>query len=326
MIRVGIIGALVFSCIVSLEASAAPSTNRQTSIRIQGRADVIVTDPVIRLGDVAHIESASVSDDEKMVQLRSLSLGKSPRAGESTVIDGVQILEQMQDGGIKLDSVLYSFPRQIKVTRAYREVSSEELEKALKSFLISQERRIELKQLVVDRPVKIPTDSFGVEVVALQAVRPGHFGVDYRSVAGSEETRFQMKAFADEWRLMPVAARPLKKGDVISASDVQLNQVNGTAVGKSVIEQLGDIVGKNVTRDVGQGEMFQANTVETLPVITNGSRVSMIYRHGRLEATAVGVALEAGVAKQEIKVRNESSKKIVVARVVDAGVVEVGAQ
>ena len=326
MNRWWMVGVIIFSCLSSERVNAEPAANRPASIHIQGRADVIVTEPTIRLGDVAHIESAAVSDDETMVHLRGLSLGKSPRAGESAIIDGAKILEKMQDGGFKLDSVLYSFPRQIKVTRAYREVSSEELEKALKSFLISQEKRIDLKQLVVDRPVKIPTDSFGVEVVGLQAVRPGHFGVDYRSIAGSEESRFQMKAFADEWRLMPVAAKPLKRGGVISASDVQLNQVNGTAVGRGIIEELGEIVGKNLTRDVGQGEMFHVGSVETLPVIATGSRVSMLYRNGRLEATAVGVALEAGGAQQEIKVRNESSKKIVVARVVDTGLVEVGAQ
>jgi flagella basal body P-ring formation protein FlgA len=178
----------------------------------------------------------------------------------------------------------------------------------------------------MEQPVKIPTDSFGVEVVGLQATRPGHFGVDYRSVAGSDEVRFQMKALADEWRLMPVAAKPLKKGQVVSAADVQLNRIHGIAVAREMIEQLGDVVGKTLTRDVGQGEMFQAKAVTLPPVITAGSRVSMLYRHGRLEASAVGVALESGAAQQEIKVRNEDSQKTVTARVVDKGLVEVEAR
>jgi flagella basal body P-ring formation protein FlgA len=52
----------------------------------------------------------------------------------------------------------------------------------------------------------------------------------------------------------------------------------------------------------------------------------MLYRHGRLEAAAIGVALEAGAERQEIKVRNEASQKVVSARVVEKGVVEVGAK
>jgi flagella basal body P-ring formation protein FlgA len=72
--------------------------------------------------------------------------------------------------------------------------------------------------------------------------------------------------------------------------------------------------------------MFQAKAVTLPPVITAGSRVSMLYRHGRLEASAVGVALESGAAQQEIKVRNEDSQKTVTARVVDKGLVEVEAR
>jgi flagella basal body P-ring formation protein FlgA len=307
-------------------ASADSQSARAPSIRIQGRSDVIVTEPEIRLGDIAHIDSASVGDDQKIVQLRTLSVGKSPRAGDSAVIDGATILEQMRSAGIRLDSVLYSLPRQVKVTRAFREVSTDELQKALDSFLMRQDKHLDIKKIVMEQPVKIPTDSFGIEVVGLQATQPGHFGVDYRSVAGADEVRFQMKALADEWRLMPVAVRPLKKGDVIGAADVQLNRINSVAVSREMVEELGDIVGKTLTRDVGQGEMFQAKAVILPPVITAGSRVSMMYRHGLLEASAAGVALESGAVQQEIKVRNEGSQKVVTARVVDKGLVEVEAR
>ena len=179
---------------------------------------------------------------------------------------------------------------------------------------------------MADKPVKIPTDSFGVEVVALQAVKPGHFGVDYRSIAGSDEVRFQLRAIADEWRLMPVATKPLKKGEVVKAEDVKLERINGTAAGRDSIEQIGDLVGRSLVKDVGQGEMFRAGAVVVPPVIASGSRVTMIYRQGRLEATAIGTALETGAEGQEIKVRNESSGKVIEARVVEKGIVEVGAK
>jgi flagella basal body P-ring formation protein FlgA len=90
------------------------------------------------------------------------------------------------------------------------------------------------------------------------------------------------------------------------------------------IEQIGDVVGRSLVRDVGQGEMFNSLAVVIPPVVTAGSRVTMLYRHGRLEAAAVGVALEDGVERQEIKVKNEASQKVVSARVVEKGVVEVG--
>lgn len=308
--------------ILSMSECFAQAT--KTSIRVQGHHDVVVSDSSVRLGDIAQIDSASIKDDETIVRLRTLEVAQSPKAGESAVVEGAQILEKMKENGIRLDSILYSLPRQIKITRAYREVTNEELEKALLSFLGAQDKHIDLKQIVREKPVRIPTDSFGVEVVALRATKPGHFGVDYRSVSSSDEVRFQMRALGDEWQLMPVAARPLKKGAVITAADVQLRKVNAAAVLGDSVRELGDVIGKSAQRDVGQGEMFNAAAVAVPPVITAGSRISMLFRAGRLEASAMGVALESGAVGQEIKVRNEASSKVLTARVVEKGRVEVG--
>jgi flagella basal body P-ring formation protein FlgA len=320
-----ILSALALVLCVARSVMADVTTPAKTSIRLQGRSEVVVTEPMVHLSDVALIESAAVADDEAIIELRKIDLGQSPRAGESKVIQGVQILERMRDAGVRLDSLVYTFPRQITVTRAFREVAGDELEKALKAFLTSNDRHLDVRHIVAERPVKIPADSIGVEVVAIQPIQPGHFGIDYRSRAGADEVRFQMRALADEWRVMPVAAKPLKKGELINAGDVRLSKVNATGMSADSIEQIGDVVGRSLVRDVGEGEMFSTSTVQIPAVITAGSRVTMMYRYGRLEATAVGVALESGIDRQEIKVRNEGSKKIVTARVVDRGIVEVGA-
>lgn len=317
---------LFLTTILPASSIGESRSRERTDIRMQGRIDVVVTEPVVRLGDVALIESATVADDEAIVELRKIPLANSPRAGESLAIQGVAILEKLRDAGVQLDSLLYTFPKQVQVTRAYREVSRDELERALKSFLLVQDRKIEVKHLLAEKPVRIPADALSIEVVGLQAMQPGHFGVDYRSRAGSGEVRFQMKALADEWRIVPTAAKPLKRGEVITASDVRLSRVNGTSMLPDLVEQIGDVVGRVLLRDVGQGEMFSAKAVQIPAVIESGSRVTMIYRKGRLEATARGVALEDGADDQEINVRNESSKKVVRARVREKGVVMVGAQ
>jgi flagella basal body P-ring formation protein FlgA len=301
----------------------APKVSSPT-IRVQGRAEAIVTDKTVRLGDVAQIDSPNVQDDEAIIELKKITVEVSPKAGESVTLDGSRVLERLRDEGVRLDSIRYSLPRNITVTRAFREVKLDELERALTSFLSKGDKQVDVKQLVVDRPIRIPTDSLGLEVVALQTTKPGHIGIDYKSVAGSDEVRFQLKAFADEWRLMPVASRPLVKGATVTANDVQLMKVNGTSVGRDSIENLGDIVGRNLTKDIGQGEMFKANAVVVPAVITAGSRVTVVFRQSLLEVTASGIALENGGMGQDIRVRNESSKKVIVGKVSDPGLVTVG--
>ena len=199
-IAIGAAGLAAIGILITTSGARAEGQyKKKTEIRLQGRTEIVVTEPVVRLGDVALIESAAVADDEAMVELRKIPLGNSPKAGDSLTMEGIAILEKLRDAGVSLDSVLYTFPKQVRITRAYREVSYDELERALTSFILAQDKKIDVKHLLADKPVKIPADALSIEVVGLQAMQPGHFGVDYRSRAGSGEVRFQMKALGDEW-------------------------------------------------------------------------------------------------------------------------------
>jgi flagella basal body P-ring formation protein FlgA len=294
-----------------------------SSINVQGKSEVVVTEPSIRLADVAHVESPRVQDDEAMIRLRKITIAASPKAGESMEIEGTKVLERLRDEGIRLDYIRYSLPRQISVTRAFREVGIDELEKALVSFLDKSQRQVELKKLIVEKPIRISTDSNGVEVLGLHATHSGHFGVDYRSLSKSDEARFQLRAFAEEWRTIPVASRPLRRGAVVTAEDIELSRVVKTKGSRDAVENLGDIVGFQLTRDVGQGEIVSSSMLMIPPVVKSGSRVTLLFKRGQLEVTASGIALENGIVGSEIKVRNENSKRVVIGRVADEGLVVV---
>ncbi len=324
MNRIASMIAVFILSLVAPDMALSEIVQEGSSINIQGKSEVVVTEPSIRLADVAHVESPRVQDDEAMVALRKIAIAASPKAGESISIEGTKVLERLRDEGIRLENIRYTLPRQIRITRAFREVGSDELEKALLSFLDKSDRQIELKRLVVDKPIRIATDSNGVEVVGLRATHSGHFGVDYRALSRSDESRFQLKAFAEEWRTIPVASRPLKRGATISAEDIELNRVSKNKVSRDAIDNLGQLVGYQLTRDVGQGEMLSDAMLMIPPVIKAGARVTLLFKQGRLEVTASGVALENGVRGAEIKVRNENSKRIVSGKVVEEGLVAVG--
>jgi flagella basal body P-ring formation protein FlgA len=173
-------------------------------------------------------------------------------------------------------------------------------------------------------PVKVPADANAVEVVDLKVTAPGHIGVDFKAASNSEDVRFSLKGLADEWKLLPVAAAPVKRGDIITGEVIEMKKVNGTGISRDVLENIGDIVGHSVTRDIGQGEVFRQGAVVVPPVVRAGSRVTLVFRQGGLEATATGTATENGILGQEIKVQNESSKKLVAGKIIEPGVVSVG--
>ena len=321
-----IVGVLFCSGVwCSIVQADLPLSNHAYSISIQGRSEVVVAEPVVRLADIAQIDSVRIEDDEQIGRLKRIEVATSPKAGDSSRIEGTTVIERIRNAGISVDTLRYTLPREITVTRAFREVGLKELEGALASFLGKSGRQIEVKRLVIEKPVRIPTDSMGIEVVALKTTQPGHIGVDYRSVEGLEEARFQLRALADEWRLMPVAMKPLKRGAVVEAGDVQLSKVGDIAIRRDSVENIGDVIGYSISSDIGQGEMFRASALQVPPAITAGTRITLLVRTGRLEVTATGVALESGIIGQDIKVRNESSKKIITGKIEQAGLVVVGA-
>lgn len=314
----------VETLVVSAICTEANAQAIGTAVRINGRADVVVTDPTIRLQHIADIESNRIQDDDALIELRSIVIATSPKAGEKLLLEGEKVLEQLRNQGVRLDQIRYTFPRQISVTRAYRELMSEELERAVSMFLGRSDKQVELRKLVMGRPVKVPADANAVEVVNLKVTAPGHIGVDFKAASESEDVRFSLKGLADEWRLVPVAAAPVKRGDVITGATIEMKKVNGTSMSKDVLENIGDIVGHAVTRDIGQGEVFRQGAVVVPPVIRAGSRVTLVFREGGLEATATGTATESGIVGQEIKVQNETSRRLVVGKVVEPGIVAVG--
>ncbi len=294
-------------------------------VTLQGKSEAVVSGPSVTLGDVANIMSPRAEDDAKVARMRQIAIAASPKAGESLRLEGAKVLERVAAEGIDLNAVRYTIPTELTVTRSFREVQMAELEQALSAFLEKNPKPLDVKKISIDRPVRIPTDSLGVEVVALESTRPGHIGIDYKAVSATDEARFQLRASADSWRMLPTASKPLKRGSVVGADDVRLTKLHDTASNKDALENPGDILGHVMTRDVSQGEVFRANVVDVPSVISAGSKVSLVVRQGRLEVTASGIAIESGPVGKEIKVQNESSKKVISGRIEGPGVVVVGA-
>ena len=150
MKRIGLVVLGVVLGVLATTAFAENLPNPPTTIRLVGRAETVVTESMIRLSDVAQIDSPNLLDDEAIIQLKKITVGTSPKAGESRVIEGSQILEKLRDQGVRLSSLRYSFPRQVTITRAYREVKLDEIQRVLTSFLLQSDRHIDVKQIVMD--------------------------------------------------------------------------------------------------------------------------------------------------------------------------------
>lgn len=307
-----------------LLAESAPS------IRIEGRGDVVVTTAQISLGDIAAVTSPRVSDDDAVIALKRVVIERSPAPGEVLQLTGQQVLERLRSAGVNLKQVGYLLPAKIQVSRAGRPLLTEEVTRAIEQFLMTTDRQITLRHLHYGKPLMVPTGDVRLAVTALGTGRQGLMSFEVAAYEGSYSAaniaaRTQVDASIEEWREVPVAQRPITKGSVIGSDDIAMARMNIASLPRDAVLSMERVVGFEASQNLAAGDPFRRDKLSIPALVNTGAKVTMLYRVGALEATATGVALQAGAAGDEIRVRNDSSSKIVVGVVAEPGLVMVGA-
>ena len=309
-----------------LLASALPlrAENGPRSIRIIGREKATVTTSQVRLGDVADVTSARVSDDEAIIALQKIVLADAPKPGRSITLSAQEVLERLRGQGVDLQRIGYALQRITTVQRAGRTLLAGEVREAIEEYLRQSKRDVSVKDLSYRENVMLTPGITELRVSAWEGTRTGQMVFEISATVENEPpTRFKVQAAVDEWRELPVAARPVQRGALISEEDIKMARLNAAAIPADATTDKQSLIGLQAERAVGFGEVFPRNKLVQPPLIASGSEVMLVYKTEMFTATATGVALEAGQQGQEIKVRNTASKKVVMGKVLEAGLVGV---
>lgn len=306
---------------VSLQSVATASDQR--SVKVRGRAEVTVTNSIIQLGDIAEVSSANVEDDDIVIGLQKIFISDSPIPGQVMSISAGKVLERLRAEGINVEQIGYTFPRDMRITRASRQVSHEEMFSLVEQTLQKTDGNLVLKSISYRRPLHVDPQALDCGAVPAGVVTQGRLSIRVSCPpSGGSAVGTTVEAAVEQWREVPVASRPLPRGSLISIGDVAMARMDAERLPVDSVSSSALVVGLATTQDIGMGEVLRRSKIAVPPMITSGSRVTMRYRSGALEVTALGTALENGIEGQEIRVRNEASRRIVTGRVTEPGVVE----
>lgn len=306
------------------ERCVAETAKPARTIHVVGRANTVVTAGEVRLGDIAEVTSTNATDDEAIIALQKIVLERSPLPGRDTSISAAKILDRMKAAGVDIDSVGYTLPRMVEVRRASRSITEAEVLQAIEAATRKAGRDVVVKRVSLGGDIQVgPADTIA-EAIPFGARSPGRLGftVTMRDDQGKTSS-FPVEAFIDEWAEMPVAKRALPRGAVVTEEDVMMARLNLSGLPGDAAREQSGIVGLSTASDIAFGEVFRRNKLAIPAAVEAKSRVTVVYRAAGFEATASGVALEDGIVGQEIRVRNESSKKIISGVVVEPGLVRV---
>jgi flagella basal body P-ring formation protein FlgA len=150
----------------------------------------------------------------------------------------------------------------------------------------------------------------------------GRVTVKVRCDSSSPWTVFvpaQVRLFRD----VVTTTRPLKRAGIIEPSDVMLRERDISLINQGYFTVLDQAIGQKLTRPTVADQVLTLVHLEQAEVISKGDQVVITARSGTLSVRMPGEALSNGGLREQIRVKNLNSNRVIKAQVIAPGQVEV---
>lgn len=135
----------------------------------------------------------------------------------------------------------------------------------------------------------------------------------------SGQARLKIRKYAE----VVVTSDKLRRHDLLTGRKLELKRMEITSLLESPISSVESVIGLRSVRNVRRGTILTGPAVEAIPEAMYGQEIRIIYLSGGCRISTAGIVMQDGFVGDFIKVKNKSSKKIIVARVVDRSAVTV---
>ena len=137
--------------------------------------------------------------------------------------------------------------------------------------------------------------------------------IENDKIVETAQVRLRIKKFAD---VLTVTGK-IKRHKIIDADNTTVQRKDITKLFEKPLVSVEETKGMRVKRNLKKGAILTAEALEPIPDIESGMETTIVYNDGYFKITASGVALQTGIAGDYIKVKNKTTKKIIIARIVD---------
>jgi flagella basal body P-ring formation protein FlgA len=351
------VGAIAFA--TEPGAGALVSSQEDTDVVVLSVcAQVEVNTAVIAVGDLASLHGGSPALRQ---QIAGLDLADALGAGQSLRISSSQIAYRLQLAGIAPRCFCLQGAPSTQVSRSVLPAPSGEVSLAgyrqpgpassVSSYQVPEDDlvtaawqhllqhlpwrpgdvTIKLAQ-AVPGPIRIAASKEEVHLEAeLASVGSllGKVRVDVSIYAKTKKyTVVPIYLNVDLRQTVAVVIRRIEIGETFSEDNTRFD-LRSVDASQSYLASAESLAGKRARRLLVPGHLVTSSEVEAIVVprpvlVKQREMVRLVARIGSLQVTAVGEALQDGCAGDPIRVRNVDSKTILLGRVVERSVVEVG--
>ncbi|SDS67654.1 flagella basal body P-ring formation protein FlgA [Halopseudomonas xinjiangensis] len=149
--------------------------------------------------------------------------------------------------------------------------------------------------------------------------------VTVRVSCESDEARWRLfvPAKVSLFEQVLVTRRPLARHEVIQPTDMALLERDVGLLGDQYLTDPAQALGKRAKRQLPGDTVIGSNHLENDEVVKRGDKVVISAANSQISVRMPGEALQAGTVGSQIRVRNTRSGRVVTARIIAPGQVEV---
>lgn len=261
---------------------------------------LVASGPAITLGDL--FEDAGPA--------AGIAVARAPSPGERLSIDPLHVQAVAAREG--LDWANAGGVLRVTVERAARIVSAAQIEAMIEEMLFVETgaaHQVSLSSF--GSSLAAPVDSMGgPELVSFDHdARSGLFRAEIAAWPGGQAATISGRAQAVVD--LPVLARPIARGEVITAADLDWVQMPAGQVRAEHISSEAALIGMAARRSLRPGSPLREFDIEAPSVIERGEIVSLIFQSGALTLAARARAMEDGAQGELIRFVNLQSNRTV---------------
>jgi len=304
--------------VVSLLAPAALAAGSvaEVAMPVVLKSHVVVDGPMVLLGDL--FEGAGAQADT--------AIARAPAPGKQVEVGARWLAAVAQAYGLawRPSSPL----ERTMVERASTAIDTRRIEGELIDALARRGVTGRIS-LVLDQPglqLNLPMDAEPTMAIAGLTHDPtsGRFtAIVLAPATGTPLAKATISGRAVTMTDVPVLRRRIEPGEVIRADDIEWTSARTDRLGRDVIVDAQDLVGKSPRRPMRPGDPLMGSELRAPVMVAKNSLITIRLETPRLSLTAQGRALEPGAAGDAIRVVNTKSNKIINATVIDSSTVSV---
>lgn len=326
-----------------------------TAAEIELRAQAQPTDGLVRLGDIAIIHAAS---DREASSLTQIELVPAPSSGRTRMLKLRDVRDLLALQGVKLTDHHFSGATQTQIGGGTEQASSTKpietttinsasaktspAAKVAKSQQSQAQARVQnaIVQHLRDHAEAQASWQVAVnltpEQVALMSARNGEVIVAGGTApwTGSQEftvtvrtsqglAKLPVKAEVSVPDRIVVARRPLRRGEILQAADLELTLPPLGSEPAGAIEQLEDAIGRETTHSIATGQALESAWLRKPLLVKRGEVVTVFARAANVQVRTNARAVDDGGKDDVVLVERIDNRQRFAARVIGVQELEV---